>query len=288
MALSVLTELNDELSRLYVAGSALAAGESRLARLALGLRMLGKKAPVFAELDDRLAVLLVSDTQHSPEALMEAGLLLHSLRYTQGITELEEAAANLVYAETPLAPTVIPFSRLKVVSDIMARRVYEPAILAWVQELHAMGQHNDPRLYRAYCKVIADKGELTEFLEHTIIPAIGKPMIPFVEAQLDITGGSRNAALFRILYALKGPDILPLSEEALERGAVWVACEAIISLAEEPRYKEQLLTLAQDRRNLIKKAALRALNTMKMKELTDVFPKVRDATLTTLDTMEKK
>jgi hypothetical protein len=262
MTLSVLTELNDELSRLYVAGSALAADESRLARLVPGLRTLGENAPVFAELAERLAVLLVSDTQHSPEALMEAGLLLHSLRYTQGITELEEAAANLVYAETPLAATVIPFSRLKVVSEIMGRRVAEPVILAWIQELYAMGQHNDPRLYRAYCKVIADKGELTEFLEHTIIPAIGKPMLPFVEAQLDITGGSRNAALFRILYALKGRDILPLSEEALERGSIWVACEAILTLAEEPRYKEQLLALAQDRRNAVRKAALTALDTM--------------------------
>jgi len=262
MSLSVLTELNDELSRLYVAGSALAVGESRLTRFIPGLRTLGEKAPVFAELADRLAVLLVSDTQHSPEALMEAGLLLHSLRYTQGITEIEEAASNLIYAESPLAPTVVPFSRLKMMSEIMARRVSEPVILAWIQELYALRQHDDPRLYRAYCKVIADKGDLTEFLEDLIIPIIGKPMIPFVEAQLDITGGSRNAALFRILYALKGRDILPLSEEALAHGSIWVACEAIVTLAEDSHYKEQLLTLAQDRRNAVRKAALTALDTM--------------------------
>jgi hypothetical protein len=262
MALSVLTELNDELSRLYVAGSALAAGESRLARFMPGLRTLGEKALVFAQLAERLAVLLVSDTQHSPEALLEVGLLLHSLRYTQGITEIEDVASNLSYAESPLAPTVIPFSRLKMVSEITARRVSEPTILAWIQELYAIRLHDEPRLYRAYCKVIADKGELTEFLEHTIIPAIGKPMLPFVEAQLDITGGSRNAALFRILYALKGRDILPLSEQALAHGSIWVACEAIITLAEDPRYKEQLLTLAQDRRNAVRKAALTALNTI--------------------------
>jgi hypothetical protein len=266
MVLSVLNELNDELSRLYAAGSALAAGESRLARFIPGLRTLGEKAPVFAELAERLAGLLVSDTQHSPTAIMEAGLLLHSLRYTQGITEIEEDASNLIYAETPLASTRIPFSRLKILSEIKERRVSEQVILAWIQELYALGQHDDPRLYRAYCKVIADKGELTEFLEHTIIPAIGKPMLPFVEAQLDITGGSRNVALFRILYALKGRDILPLAEQALAHGSIWVACEAIITLAEDARYKEQLLTLAQDRRNDIRKAALTALDTMEKNE----------------------
>jgi hypothetical protein len=275
MLLSVLTELNDELSRLYAAGSALTAGEQRLARFMPRLRTLAAKYPVLAELAERLAALLVSvtrqdtlqntqqNTRHSPEALMEVGSLLHSLRYTHGITEIEETATNLVYAETPLAPTVIPFSRLKMLREIAARHASEPEILGWLKELYALKQHTDPRLYRAYCKVIADKGELTDFLEHTIIPTIGKPMLPFVEAQLDISGGSKNAALFRILYALKGRDILPLSEQALVRGSTWVACEAISTLAEDPRYKELLLSLAQDRRNAIRKAALTALDTMR-------------------------
>ncbi|MDR3303126.1 MAG: hypothetical protein LBS86_01800 [Treponema sp.] len=258
MALPVLTELNDELSRLYVAGSALAADDERLARFIPGLRALGQKAPVFTELAERLTALLAADMHHSPEALMEAGLLLHALRYTQGTTDIGEAPTDLVYAEASLAPTVAPFSKLSAIRE----RHTPSELLDWVRNLYDVQQCDDPRLYRYYCTIVADRGELTEFLEHNVFPAIGTRIQPFVEAELDITGGTRNAGLFRILYALKGRDILPLAEQAIASGSVWVACAAILTLADEPRYEGQLVELARDRRVAVKEAALLALITM--------------------------
>jgi len=109
MALPLLNDLRNELERLYIAGSALALDDPRVKRHLPALQKLGERAPVFRNLADRLAAL--TETEASPENLMEAGTMLYSILYSQGRTDNGCTLKPFAYSETPLAITQTRFSQ---------------------------------------------------------------------------------------------------------------------------------------------------------------------------------
>ena len=80
MSLPLLHETRTELRRLSVAGGALASDDFRLKKLIPQLLESGKTAPVFA----RLGALLEKATTSDSQALLDAGVLVNAILYTQG------------------------------------------------------------------------------------------------------------------------------------------------------------------------------------------------------------
>ncbi|MDR2105191.1 MAG: hypothetical protein LBP51_05490, partial [Deferribacteraceae bacterium] len=65
MAIPVLNELSNELTRIYVAGSPLAKGDPRLSKYIPVLKKLGEKAAVFNSLSERIDALVNGSSDDS-------------------------------------------------------------------------------------------------------------------------------------------------------------------------------------------------------------------------------
>ena len=89
MSIPVLTQVYDELRRLAIAGSSVAAGDFRLKKLLPPLEQAGAKAPVFAKVAEAAGRLVESNEKTSAAALLEATSLVSAILYTQGETGIE-------------------------------------------------------------------------------------------------------------------------------------------------------------------------------------------------------
>ncbi len=269
MGIPILNELNEELKRLYVAGSSLSKGDPRVVKYIAPLKKLGEKAPVFNSLASKLTELTEGDDKKSPENLMEAGMLLYSLIYTQGRTDADEEVKELEYKDRPLSVNRIPYSSLYRLVELLTSgtQTHETEI----EDLFKRNLYNDPRLYPYYCEAITEnRSYISNYVAETIVPAIGKEMIPFIEEALNINGTKRDARLFKVLYSLKGKDIIPLSMKVFEEGSPLVLVEAIYSLGEDPKYEDLLLQYAKDKKKEIRQAAFAALGKMKSQKGNDI------------------
>ncbi|MDR2518952.1 MAG: hypothetical protein LBD13_06015 [Spirochaetaceae bacterium] len=262
MGLPILNDVHDEITRLAVAGSALAAGDPRIKKYIPPLQKLGEKAPVFKTLAERLDALLTADSKDSPEALMDAGMLLYSLRYTQGTAETgappPETGGAPAWAQTPLPAGNIPYSELSPLIDRLTSGSMENA--GSIEAVFEAGRHRDPRLFRWYCAAVGGKKTpISAYVAETVIPDIGAEIIPFAEAALDLQGGKGHARLLTAIYRLKGAAAIPLAERALAEGSEHVMAAAVRIFGEDPKYEEMLLSYTKDRKAGPKGAAFAAL-----------------------------
>jgi hypothetical protein len=225
MALALLNELSEEITRLYIAGSALSVGDPRLKKYIPQLQKLAEKAPVFKVLEEKLSSLIQGENKTSPESLMEAGILLYSLRYTLGTTEIDGEIHDMEYAHKKFdAKTSYSVKGYCLVYEAITQK----KSIHVFHELFESGQYKDLRLFEKYCEAITDeKTKTSKYIEETIIPAIGADMLPFIEKALDLNGGKRHARLLSILYQLKGKEIRPLLEKALSESSKPVMKEAL-------------------------------------------------------------
>ena len=88
MSIPVLAQVYDEVRRLSIAGSVVAAGDFRLKKLIPPLEAAGQKAPVFAKVAQSVTKLVESNEKTSSEALLEVSTLVNAILYTQGETGL--------------------------------------------------------------------------------------------------------------------------------------------------------------------------------------------------------
>lgn len=84
MRIQALYDLQQEIDRLYIAGSKFAKDDPRLAKQLPVLNKLGEKAPVFKKLAQNVEELIQSNALKSSEKLLDTGGLLYSVLYTQG------------------------------------------------------------------------------------------------------------------------------------------------------------------------------------------------------------
>ncbi|MDR2094856.1 MAG: HEAT repeat domain-containing protein [Treponema sp.] len=258
MALAILNEIQEELNRLCIAGSSLAAGDPRIKKFAAPLRKLGEKAPVFNALAERLEALCGGDGKAGPEALLEAGVLLYSLRYTQGSTDTGGGLSEMAYASRPLKQHGIPWSRFEQLGS------REAGGKEAVEALYNEGIYTDHRLFPFYCSFFFLKNNPAyTTVTETIIPALGKEIVPALKAVLDLKGNVQHAAVFRAICRIEGKAVYPLAEKALSEGETEVKAEALRCLWEDSRYEETLVAFAGDRKAEIREAAYTALAKMK-------------------------
>src|ERR1700751_2079820 len=86
MSIPVLVQVYDEMRRLAIAGSAVAAGDFRLKKLVLPLEKSGEKAPVFAKVAQAVQAVVDSNDKTASTALLELATLVNAILYTQGTT----------------------------------------------------------------------------------------------------------------------------------------------------------------------------------------------------------
>lgn len=263
MGIPILNELSAELSRLYIAGSSLAKGDPRVIKFIAPLQKLGEKAPVFGALADRLSALTSGEEKDSPQHLMEVGMLLQSVLYTQGSSDPGDETRPMEYAARPLAMVRTPYSRLSEMISVLESGAQNHTDVFRLAK--QAGQHDDPRLYAAYVDAVTDnKSYISNQVAEEILPSLGEEVVPFIRERLDLsgTGTKRHGRLLRVLYAIQGEGMLSLSEQALAEGSTPVVVEALYTLADNPKYEETLLGYAKDKKGEVRQAAFAALTKM--------------------------
>ena len=87
MSMQILTQVYDEMRRLAIAGSVVAAGDFRLKKLIAPLEQAGAKAPVFARVAEAVKKVVDGDRANLRRtALLELTTLVNAILYTQGET----------------------------------------------------------------------------------------------------------------------------------------------------------------------------------------------------------
>jgi len=257
MALTILNDLKNEIERLYIAGSALAADDPRVKKHIPALNKLGERVPVFKNLADRLTALTQAGA--SPENLMEAGLILFSVIYSQARSDTGSEVSVFMCQNEPL-----PVSRLHAseINDILtsvkprANNCHEK-----LEFLYLHDHYKDPRLYITFIMCVKQGNEEAAETARQILLSSHNAVIPIIERELDIKGGHGDARLFSILAEKMGKAVLPLSERILSEGSPDVLAAALPTLGGDDKYTKVLNTYAKDRRKIVKEAAEKALRT---------------------------
>ena len=260
MRIQALYDLQQEINRLYIAGSKFAKDDPRLAKQLPVLNKLGEKAPVFKKLAQNIEELMQSEATESSEKLLNTGILLYSVLYTQGeMTEenAEQSELNPTFNIDEL-DTSISFLELKPV--IVALTTTNQGRMAVVQDAFNKGIFNDFRTFEYLDGGLSDKySELSDFIEKTIIPSAGEKMLPFIKNNFSYEGRSEDIRRFRLLYQFKDKGIKKIIDAVLEGSNVNLQAEAVKMLADDPANEGLIIQLADDKHKPVRESAYWAL-----------------------------
>lgn len=258
MGIPILDELNNEIARLFIAGSSLAKGDPRVKKYIASLQKLGERVPVFSALASKIEKLTNCDEKDSPEILMETSMILNSILYTQGVIDTQAFTENLNFSDIQLTFEKIPYSKLHQIVEILnsSTEKYDDSI----KEIYESGIYNDRRLYQSYINSIKDKRTyVSNFVEDTILPSIGNDIVPLIEKNFNINGNKKDARLFKILYSIKKKDIIPLALKSVESSQEHIVVEALYSLSEDIQYEDILISYIKDKKANVRRAAFTSL-----------------------------
>jgi hypothetical protein len=260
MKLQSLYDLQQEINRLFIAGSKFAQGDPRLQKHIPILNKLGEKAPVFKKLATGIEDLLQAGAQQAADKLREVSTLLYSVLYTQGETvetDVEEKMqipvmnirdVNTKHSYLQLKPVIEALThahsgRLEILKDAFERKIFE-----------------DSRTWHYLDFALADKySELVDYIEKTIIPSIGKPLLPFLLQNFRYEDKTEQVRRFRLLAQLKYAEIPVMTEKILSESLPALQAEAIAILSDSPENEALIIQLADDKNKRVREAAYQAL-----------------------------
>ncbi|WP_334074608.1 MULTISPECIES: HEAT repeat domain-containing protein [Paenibacillus] len=258
MSQTLLMELNDEIRRLYIAGSDLAAGDFRLKKLLPSFQQLGERAPVFKKLAEGMEALIGEDSGgDSARRLQDVNLLLQSVLRTQGKSSAEGETAPLRSKPVSLK-TTRSFRKLSAVRQALTTRgggrheiVVEALREGLFQDLRllplAMDALNDPYV------------EIADFAMNDILPSYGPEIVPHLLESFQPGGGKLESRKLTVIARNGGDQVLPVISEAAVSGSDEVRTTAIRLLAGHGEYEQTLLDFSRDKKKSIREAAYQAL-----------------------------
>ena len=264
MRIQALYDLQQEIDRLYIAGSKFAKDDPRLTKQLPVLNKLGEKAPVFKKLAQNVEELIQSDALESSEKLLNTGILLYSVLYTQGeMTEenVEQSELNSLFNLGELSSR-ISFLGLKPVIEALTSN--KPGRTAIIEDAFKRGVFNDFRTFEYLDCGLGDKySDLADYIEETIIPSVGIRMYPFIKKNFSYEGRTEDARRFRLLYRMKDPEINSMIKTVLEGSAVKLQVEAVKMLADDVANEELITQLTEDKHKPVREAASLALEKLR-------------------------
>ena len=256
MKLQPLYDLQEELNRIYIAGSKLSAGDPRLQKHIPTFNKLGEKVPVFAKIASGLDELLKADKETSSEKLTSVSTLLYSVLYTQGETieegcaiseqvptiDIKDLNTNSSYLEIkPIieALTTTGSGRYEIVLDAFNRKVL-----------------TDSRLYHYIDAALGDKySELSNLIEKTVVPAIGVEIMPVLLHNFKIEDTKIQERRFGAILAIGFDGADELCHQILQSSCNDLQVIAIEYLGNNPKNEDLLISMLGEKSN----AKLRAV-----------------------------
>ncbi|GIM53224.1 hypothetical protein CAPN004_22540 [Capnocytophaga cynodegmi] len=258
--MEILYNLQQEINRLFIAGSKFAKADPRLQKHIPTLNKLGEKAPVFAKLAKDIEELLQTDSQQSAEKLMEISTLLYSILYTQGQTIEANATLKKQVPNIPLSQINTEFSYLQLKPVIQALTTSNSGRLEILTDAFERNIFKDSRTFPYLNIALADKySDLCDYIENTIIPSVGKAIIPFLAEGFKYEDKTENVRRLRLLNHFGYDQIAMMIEKIFEENLPNLQSEAINILSNDSKNEEFITNLTSDKNKTIRGAAYRAL-----------------------------
>lgn len=260
MSTALLQELHQEVRRLYIAGSELAAGDFRLRRLLPQFEQLGERAAVFKRLSEGISSLVEAASGQEPSPaiqLQELTLLLESVLYTQGVTVPDGEPVTL--QSRPLSlDTKLPYRKLAVVRQALTTTGsgrYEV-----VTEAFKNGMFQDLRMLPLAISALNDPyAEIADFAMSQILPSYGLPIADYLIESFNPHGGKSEVRKLNVIGQVGGTKWLDRIYGAAVDGSDDIRVAAIACLSGHEEYTTALLDWTMDKRKVIREAAFAAL-----------------------------
>lgn len=276
MKLQPLYDLQQEITRLFVAGSKFAISDPRLLKHVTVLNKLGEKAPVFKKLASDLEDLTKTDAQQSSEKLLSISTLLYSILYTQGEMTEENVEEKQIEPIFNIADVITDNTYLQLKPVIEALTNSNSGRLEVLKTAYKQNVFNDFRIFQYVDLALGDKyGEMVNYLQETIIPSIGGSMIPLLLHSFAYDDRPQNVRRLRSLGQLQYKDIRKMCDHILSEKLPNMQAEVINILAQDQINEELIIKLANDKNKTVREASYRALaklNTQKsLEKLKDIY-----------------
>ncbi|WP_058304141.1 HEAT repeat domain-containing protein [Gorillibacterium timonense] len=258
MSVDLLSDLQLEVRRLFIAGSALAEGDMRVSKLLPLLRKLGESAPVFNRLADAAETLVSSSREESPVKLLELATLLSAVLHTQGKTETAGELQTIDGAGLTLT-TDISYRKLQPLIEALTTK--GQGRLEQLRQADEDRSFLDLRALPAACSALDDSyAEIPDYIQENWIPEYGIQAVPVLRSQLDLHGGKGDARRLRLLHRLQGAAVQELLLEAATTGSPELKVAAISMLGEYKEHEALLLEVSREKRKEVRAAAYSALS----------------------------
>lgn len=257
-----LYDLQQELNRLFIAGSKFAKNDPRLQKYIPVLKKLGEKAPVFNKLAQEVEALLQVESQQSAEKLLNVSTLLYSVLYTQGVTIQAEATKVLQEPNVSIADVNTTYSYLQLKPVLQALTQSNSGRLEVLKDAFERGIFKDSRTFGYLSYALADKyTELADYVLQTIIPTCGQAMLPFLLSDFHLEDKTENVRRLRLLYQLKYAEMNSLTDKIFGESLPNLQAEAISIIAEkkDTQTEDFIMSLTSDKNKLVREASYKAL-----------------------------
>ena len=257
-----LYDLQQELNRLFIAGSKFAKNDPRLQKYIPILKKLGEKAPVFNKLAQEVEALLQAESQQSAEKLLNVSTLLYSVLYTQGVTIQAEATKALQEPNVSIADVNTTYSYLQLKPVLQALTQSNSGRLEVLKDAFERGIFKDSRTFGYLSYALADKyTELADYVLQTIIPTCGQAMLPFLLSDFRLEDKTENVRRLRLLYQLKYAEMDSVTDKIFGESLPNLQAEAISIIAErkDKQTEDFIMSLTSDKNKLVREASYKAL-----------------------------
>ena len=257
-----LYDLQQELNRLFIAGSKFAKNDPRLQKYIPILKRLGEKAPVFNKLAQEVEALLQAESQQSAEKLLSVSTLLYSVLYTQGVTIQAEATKALQEPNVSIADVNTTYSYLQLKPVLQALTQSNSGRLEVLKDAFERGIFKDSRTFGYLSYALADKyTELADYVLQTIIPTCGQAMLPFLLSDFRLEDRTENVRRLRLLHQLGYTETDSLINKVFAEDLPNLQAEAIDILVgkKDEKTEDFIISLASDKNKVVRGAAYKAL-----------------------------
>ncbi|MBW7475329.1 HEAT repeat domain-containing protein [Paenibacillus oenotherae] len=257
MSVDLLLDLQQEVRRLFIAGSAMAQGDMRLAKLVPQLKKLGESAPVINRLAEAAEGLMSAAREKSSEKLLELATLLSAVLHTLGKTETVGETQTIEGSAVTLT-TDVSYRKLQPLLEALTTKGQgrlEQLWLAWEDRSFL-----DLRALPALCRGLDDSyGDVPDYIQEKLIPGFGRDVIPVLQNQLNLNGGKGDSRRLQLLHRLLGESMIELLLEAAVSGSIELRAAAIKLLGGYGEQEPFLLEQTSEKRQEVRLAAYYAL-----------------------------
>src|SRR5688572_14976543 len=258
MSIPVLVEVYDEMRRLAIAGSAVAAGDFRLKKLIPPLEKSGEKAPVFAKVAQAVQAVVESNEKTASAALLELSTLVHAILYTQGETGIPGELKPLETTDLGGTPTQASARVLKPLLEALSST--GSGRMELVQDAFERGAFMDLRLVKPALNALDDPySEIADFIADKVLPLYGTAILPELRAKLDIKGRGGHLHRLRLMHRLDPQGARDVVQSALNDGSKEMRVAAIECLGKSEDDLVYLMEQSCSKARDVRAAALRAL-----------------------------